>query len=130
MARRPRPRGRRARAGRRGIPLDVRVTAANLGAVPPASFTVSGAGVSVTSVTPSPDGTMLTLEFTVDAAADLGTHAVTLAVPTGSVVLQLYVQRPPPTITAVHPAAGDVGATSSLTLTGTNRSEERRVGKE
>ena len=105
-----------------GIPLDVTVTGANLGAVTPASFTVSGAGVSVTSVTPSPDGTMLTLELTVDAAADLGTHAVTLAVPTGSVVLQLYVQRPPPTITAVHPAAGDVGATSSLTLTGTNLS--------
>ena len=105
-----------------GIPLDVTVTGANLGAVTPASFTVSGAGVSVTSVTPSPDGTMLTLELTVDAAADVGTHAVTLAVPTGSVVLQLYVQRPPPTITAVHPAAGDVGATPSLTLTGTNLS--------
>ena len=104
------------------IPLDVTVTGANLGAVTPASFAVSGAGVSVTTAAPSPDGTTLALEFTVDAAADLGTHAVTLTLPTGSVVLELYVQRPPPTLTAVNPAAGDVGATVPLMLTGTNLS--------
>jgi hypothetical protein len=105
-----------------GIALDVTVTGANLSAVTPASFAVSGAGVSVTTAAPSPDGTTLALEFTVDAAADLGTHAVTLTLPTGSAVLELYVQRPPPTLTAVHPAAGDVGATVPLMLTGTNLS--------
>ncbi len=105
-----------------GLALDVTVTGANLGAVTPASFAVSGAGVSVTTAAPSPDGTTLALEFTVDAAADLGTHAATLTLPTGSVVLELYVQRPPPTLTAVHPAAGDVGATVPLILTGTNLS--------
>src|SRR5437763_1404114 len=85
-----------------------------------AIFPISGAGVSVSSATPSLDGTTLALTFTVDPAADLGTHAVTLTSPGGSAVLQLYVQRPPPTIATVEPAAGEVGATVPLTLTGTN----------
>ncbi len=102
-----------------GIPLDATVTGAHLAAVTPASFSVSGRGVTVTSATPSADGTSVALEFGIDAGADLGTHAVTLTLPTGSVVLELYVQRPPPTLTAVQPAAGDVGATVPLMLTGT-----------
>jgi hypothetical protein len=103
-----------------GLPLDVTVTGANLAGVSPASFTVSGSGVAVSAATPSPDGTTLALTFTVDAAADLGTHAVTLVTPTGGAVLQLYVQRPPPLLSSVSPGAGEQGATVPLTLTGTN----------
>jgi len=105
-----------------GIALDVTMTGTNLAAFRPASFAISGAGVTVTSATPSADRTSVAIEFGIDAGADLGTHAVTLGLATGSAVLELYVQRPPPTLTAVHPAAGDVGATVPLTLTGMNLS--------
>ena len=103
-----------------GQPLAVTVTGTDLGTVTAAGITISGAGVSVGSATPSLDGTTLDLTFTVDPAADLGTHAVTLTSPGGSDVLQLYVQRPPPTIVVVEPAAGEVGATLPLTLSGAN----------
>jgi len=103
-----------------GLPLDVMVTGTNLATVGVGDFAVSGAGVSVTAAVPTPDGTMLMLTFAVDAAADLGTHAVTLTTGGGSVVLQLYVQRPGPTIQAVHPAAGEVGSTLPIVLTGTD----------
>jgi hypothetical protein len=46
-----------------GLPLDVMVTGANLATVGVGDFAVSGAGVSVTAATPTPDGTMLTLTF-------------------------------------------------------------------
>ena len=103
-----------------GIELDATVTGANLGGVTAGGISISGAGVSVLSATPSPDGTSLTLALGIDPAADLGTHAVTLTAPAGSAVLELYVQRPPPTVTGVHPSAGEVGATVPLTITGTH----------
>jgi len=103
-----------------GLPLDVMVTGTNLATVGVGDFAVSGAGVSVTAAVPTPDGTMLMLSFAVDPSADLGTHAVTLTTGGGSVVLQLYVQRPGPSIEAVHPAAGEVGSTVPIMLTGTN----------
>src|SRR5262249_31573624 len=103
-----------------GQALAATVSGADLGGVTAAGIAVSGAGVSVGSATPSADGTTLDLTFMVDAAADLGTHAVTLASPGGSAVLQLYVQRPPPTIATVAPGAAEVGRTVPLTLTGTN----------
>ncbi|HJQ85704.1 MAG TPA: hypothetical protein VKA21_16575 [Candidatus Binatia bacterium] len=103
-----------------GLPLDVTVTGAAVGGVGPSAVTVSGAGVSVAAATPSGDGTTLALSFAVDAAADRGTHAVTIATSAGSAVLQLYVRRPPPTIAAVHPAAGEVGTTVPITITGEN----------
>ena len=103
-----------------GLPLDVTIGGANLGGVTPASVAVSGAGVSVTGATPAVDGTSLALSFAVDAAADLGTHAVTISNGVGSVVLLLYVQRPAPTATGVSPAAGEVGAAVPIVLTGAN----------
>lgn len=102
-----------------GLPLDVTVTGAGLATVTPASITVSGAGVAVMTATPAPDGTSLALTFAVDAAADLGTHAVTLSNGVGSAVLTLYVQRPAPVVTEVAPAAGEAGTTVPITITGT-----------
>jgi hypothetical protein len=104
----------------RGLPLDVAVGGANLGGVTPASIVVSGAGVTVSTAIPAPDGTSLALGFTVDAAADLGTHAVTISNGVGSVVLLLYVQNPAPIVTNVSPAAGEVGASVPIVITGTN----------
>ena len=101
-----------------GLPLDVTVTGANLAGVTAASFSITGVGVAVAAATPSADGLTLAVSFAIDAAADLGTHAVTLTTPLGSVVLQLYVQRPPPTLLSVSPGAGEVGATVPVTLTG------------
>jgi hypothetical protein len=105
-----------------GLPLDVTIGGANLGGITPASVAVSGTGVTVTGATPAVDGTSLALSFAVDAAADLGTHAVTISNGVGSVVLLLYVQRPAPTVTGVSPAAGEVGAAVPFVITGTNLS--------
>ena len=110
-----------------GVELDATVTGANLGGVTAGGVTVSGAGVSALSATPSADGSTLSLAFGVDAAADLGTHAVTLAAPAGSAVLQLYVRRPPPTVTAILPAAGEVGATVPIRITGTHLTDAALV---
>jgi hypothetical protein len=104
----------------RGVELDALVTGANLGAITASEIAISGAGVSVLSAAPSADGTMLSLALAVDAAADLGTHAITVTTGAGSVVLTLYVRRPPPSVTAVHPAAGEVGAAVPIAITGTN----------
>jgi hypothetical protein len=103
-----------------GLPLDVTLGGANLGGVTPASITVSGVGVAVSTAIPAPDGTSLALGFAVDAAAELGTHAVTISNGVGSVVLLLYVQHPAPIVTNVSPAAGEVGASVPIVITGTN----------
>lgn len=103
-----------------GLPLDVTLGGANLGGVTPASITVSGLGVTVSTATPAPDGTSLALGFAVDVAAELGTHAVTISNGVGSVVLLLYVQHPAPIVTNVSPAAGEVGASVPIVITGTN----------
>jgi hypothetical protein len=104
----------------RGLPLDVTFGGANLGAVTPASITVSGAGVAVTAATPAVDGTSVAVTFAVDTAADLGTHAVTISNGVGSALLLIYVQLPAPIVTGVSPGAGEVGATVPIVLTGTN----------
>ncbi len=103
-----------------GLPLDVALGGASLGGVTPASITVSGAGVSVSTATPAPDGTSLALSFAVDAAADLGTHAVTISNGVGSVLLLLYVQQPAPAVSGVSPGAGEVGASVPIVIAGTN----------
>ena len=90
-----------------GLPLDVTLGGANLGGVTPASITVSGVGVTVSTAVPTADGTSLALGFAVDAAAELGTHAVTISNGVGSLVLLLYVQHPAPIVTNVSPAAGE-----------------------
>jgi hypothetical protein len=104
----------------RGLPLDVTLGGANLGGVTPASIAVSGTGVTVSAATPAVDGTSLAVTFAVDAAADLGTHAVTIANGLGSAVVLLYVQKPAPILTSVAPAAGEVGAAVPIVLTGTD----------
>jgi hypothetical protein len=101
-----------------GAPLAVTLTGAGLGAIDLAAVAVSGGGVGVTDASPAPDGTSLALAFAVDAAAEVGTHAVTIATPAGGAVLQLYVRRPPPTLSGVSPTAGEVGEAVALVLTG------------
>lgn len=102
-----------------GLPLDVIVSGSDLTGVTPATIVVSGTGVSASAATPAPDGTSLAVTFTVDAAADVGTHAVTIANGVGSALVTLYVQRPAPILTQVSPAAGEVGTTIPITITGT-----------
>ena len=87
-----------------GLSLDATVTGTALTGISPATITVSGAGVTVATATPAPDGTSLALEFGVAADADLGTHAITIANALGSAVLTMYVQRPAPIVTQVAPA--------------------------
>jgi hypothetical protein len=101
-----------------GLPLDVTVTGTSLAGVTPATIAVSGTGVAVSAATPAPDGASLALTFAVDAAADLGTHAVTISNGVGSALVTLYVQRPAPLVTQVSPAAGEVGTTVPITIAG------------
>jgi hypothetical protein len=102
-----------------GFGFDLTVTGQGLATLGASNVTVSGNGVTVSSATPTGD-TSLAISLSVAADADIGTHALTIASPLGGVVLQLYVQRPAPTITAVSPGAGEIGATVPLTITGTH----------
>jgi hypothetical protein len=103
-----------------GQPLGLLLTGSNLGGVSPATITISGAGVGVGAATPNVDGSELALDLAIAADAELGTHALTIGNGVASVVLTLYVKRPPPTVTLASPAAGEVGATVPLVVTGTN----------
>jgi hypothetical protein len=103
-----------------GQPLALALTGSGLAGVSTSTIAISGAGVAVASAVPSGDGTQLALGLTIAPDADLGTHAITIGSGGASVVLTLYVKRPPPTITLASPAAGAVGATVGLSLTGTN----------
>jgi hypothetical protein len=103
-----------------GLPLAVTMGGSNLGGVTPASIIVSGTGVTVSAAVPAGDGTSLAVTFAVDAAAELGTHAVTISNGIGSVLVLLYVQKPAPTVTNVSPAAGEVGTSVPFVITGTN----------
>jgi hypothetical protein len=103
-----------------GQPLAVTFTGSNLGGVTSGTtIAVSGAGVTVSSAVPSGDGTSLAVELAIAADADLGTHALTIGNGVAAVIVTLYVLRPVPTVTLVSPAAGEVGATVPITLTGT-----------
>jgi hypothetical protein len=101
-----------------GFPLALVVTGQNLAGIAAPNVTVSGVGVTVDTATAAGDGTSLDLALAVAADADLGTHAVVIATPTGGALLQLYVQRPAPSITQISPGAGAVGAVVPLTITG------------
>lgn len=103
-----------------GFPLDLVVTGQNLAGITAANVTVSGLGVAVTAATAAGDGTRLDLSLGVAADAELGTHALVLATPSGGALLQLHVQRPAPVIAEVSPGAGEVGAVVPLTITGSH----------
>jgi hypothetical protein len=105
--------------GMLGQPLAIAFTGHDLGGIGPGTIAVSGAGVSVTSAVPGGDGTSLAVELAIAADADLGTHALTISNGVAAVVVTLYVLRPVPTVTQVSPAAGEVGATVPITITGT-----------
>jgi hypothetical protein len=101
-----------------GLVLDI--AGQNLAGLTSANVTVSGTGVTVSSATAAGDGSNLSVSLAVAADAEIGTHALVISSDAGGVVLQLYVQRPAPTVTDVSPGAGEVGATVPLTITGTN----------
>ena len=89
----------------RGFSVDLDVSGANLAGLDSNHVSVSGAGVSLTSVTAEQDGTALHLTLDVAPDADLGTHALVIDSPMGGAVLQFYVRRPEPAVTRVSPAA-------------------------
>ncbi|MEN8151511.1 MAG: hypothetical protein ABFS86_16970 [Planctomycetota bacterium] len=103
-----------------GFSFDVSIAGENLSALDENDLTISGNGVTVTSATAEPDGSALHVSLDVAADADLGTHAIIIDSETGGAVLQIYVRRPEPVITAVSPGAGEVGAVVPLTITGSN----------
>jgi hypothetical protein len=106
--------------GTQGFQLDLTISGENLASLGLANVTVSGTGVTPLSVTPALDGTSLALSLTVAADADIGTHAITFTSPLGGALLQLVIQRPAPMIAQVSPAAGEIGTTVPLTITGSH----------
>jgi hypothetical protein len=109
-----------AAIGTQGVPLALTVGGQNLAGLTTDNVSVSGAGVTVNSVTPAGDGTSVDLSLAIAADADLGTHAIVFSSTGGGALLQLYVRRPTPSITQVSPAAGSTGATVPITITGSN----------
>lgn len=103
-----------------GFPINFALTGQNLSGLSATNFTVSGLGVTVNSATPTGGGTGLDLSLAVAADADIGTHALVLTSPLGGAALQLYVQRPAPVVTAVSPAAGEIGTVVPVTITGSH----------
>ena len=101
-----------------GFPLDLVITGENLAGLDLTSVTVSGTGITVTAVTPAPDGTQLDVSLDVAPDASLGTQALVITSPLGGAVLQLSVRRPAPVVTNVSPGAGEVGSVVPLTITG------------
>ncbi|MHC4473987.1 MAG: hypothetical protein ACYTDY_16110 [Planctomycetota bacterium] len=105
---------------KQGIGLDLAISGQNLAGLDASNVTVSGNGVTVSSATAAPDGTLLDLSLDVAVDAEPGTHAVVIESVLGGAVLQLYVQRPAPSIAMVSPGAGEIGTTVPLTITGAN----------
>jgi hypothetical protein len=106
--------------GTQGFQLDLTVSGENLASLGVANVTVSGNGVTPLAVTPALDGTSLALSLTVAADADIGTHAILFTSPLGGALLQLVIQRPAPVIAQISPAAGEIGTTVPLTITGSH----------
>lgn len=106
----------------RGFGLDLTISGQNLSLVTAEHVSVSGAGVTIDEVLANPSGTFVEVALDVAADADLGTHALVLDTPAGGALVQLYVQRPAPTISGVFPSAGEIGTTVPLTITGENLS--------
>lgn len=104
----------------RGFALDLSFTGQNLAGIDSSQVSVSGSGVTVTNVVADVGGALLDVSLAVASDADLGTHAIVIQTPSGGAVLQVYVQRPAPTVTGVFPAAGEIGATVPITITGEN----------
>lgn len=103
-----------------GFPILLSLTGQNLSGIAATNVTVSGLGVTVNSATPTGGGTGLDVSLAVAADADIGTHAMVITTPLGGAALQLYVQRPAPVVTVVSPAAGEIGTTVPLTITGSH----------
>ena len=92
-----------------------------------ATFSASGmpSGVTAAFDTPTCAPTCTTtLTLTANAAAALGTSAITATAVAGSVTrptsFNLTVTAPPPTVTGVSPTSGPIAGGTAITITGTN----------
>src|SRR5436190_8433850 len=92
-----------------------------------AAFSASGmpSGVTASFDTPSCSPTCTsTLTLTANAAAALGTSAITATAIAGPVtrttLFNLTVNAPPPTVTSVSPTSGSTSGGTGVTVTGTN----------
>jgi|GEM_PF-450011 len=105
-----------------GQNLVVVITGVNLTGASVASF---GAGVNVTSFQVNLDGTHITANINIDAAAIPGTRDVSVTTPAGTGTLSnaFNVQSPPPAppvLASVAPLSGVCGQAMAIVITGTN----------
>ena len=106
--------------GVRGASESVTLTGTNLTAT--SAITVSGGGVTVTSLTVV-NNTTVTANFAVSGTTAIGARSVTVTTPAGPSTnsLPFTINNPPaPTLTSIAPNAGYQGSAVSYTLTGTN----------
>jgi hypothetical protein len=102
-------------AGPRGYDVDVKLVGTNF-TFAGGSVNVSGAGVTASPLLVDTAGNAETT-FTIDPAATLGVHNVTVVTPGGtSNPIPFTVQGP--TLASISPATGSRGTTVSVTLTG------------
>jgi 6-phosphogluconolactonase (cycloisomerase 2 family) len=105
-------------SGPRGSAVSVSITGSNFvsGAT---SVAVAGTGVVVSNVVVT-SSTLLTATFTIDTAAALGAHDVSVITAGGSTGGLSFTVNAPPTLTNASPATGLRGEEDRFTLTGTN----------
>ncbi|HEY4217882.1 MAG TPA: beta-propeller fold lactonase family protein [Gemmatimonadaceae bacterium] len=104
--------------GMRGTAVAVSITGSNF-IVGATSVAVAGPGVAVSNVVVT-SSTALTATFTVDTAATLGLHDVSVITAGGSVgVVSFTVNAQPPTVTNASTGTGQRGQTIAVTITGT-----------
>jgi hypothetical protein len=102
-----------------GFPIVLSLTGENLATLDLTQVSVTGFGITVSSVTPELDGLSADIGLTVAADASLGTQALVIATPLGGAVLQLSVRRTAPIVADLLPGAGEIGTSVPITLTGT-----------
>src|SRR5579862_3761844 len=102
-----------------GTTVSVTLTGTNF-AVGTTTVAVSSTGVTVSAVTVT-SSTSLTASFAIAAGTAPGSYTVTVTTSAGTSATQPFtIAPPPPTLTALAPAAGVQGTTVGVTFTGTN----------
>jgi hypothetical protein len=99
-----------------GATVQVTLTGSNFSS----GLSVAADGITVSNVSVT-NGSTATATLTIDPAAELGSHGISVATSGGvSGTVSFRVDLPPPTLTGISPAQATVGTSLHVELTGTN----------
>jgi hypothetical protein len=108
-------------SGLRGTNVTVTMTGTNFVSGSGTAVTISSGGVTASNVNVQSD-TSLTATFNIGSAATMGAYFVSVSTPNGggSNTVQFSVSSSTPTITSISPSSGVRGASTQITIKGTN----------